>query len=92
MIKAALVNTQTNIVENIIIVDSINDSVDEGYLLVEIPIIQESIEYSQNEIELYDVLESIDPEFIRPLVYTEKEFPVYIGVTRWTEQDGLYNE
>ena len=86
-IKAAYINTTTGIVENIIIVKSLEDVIHDGYVLVEVPKIE--LEYSKDELDLYNFLESIDPDFIFP----EKikiEDSIHIGITKWSEQEGFY--
>lgn len=87
--KAALVNTLTNIVENIIIVDSLEDSVPENYKLVEVPLIE--IDYTQEEKDLYELLTQIDPDFVLPIkIKTERI--IQIGITKWDEQYGFFEE
>jgi hypothetical protein len=88
MIKAALVNKETELVENIIIVDTLEDVVPDGYVLVEI-YIQQVIEYTAEDNALYDILEEIDEDFTRPAKLTI-EYPVVIGQTKWNINDGFY--
>jgi hypothetical protein len=85
--KAALVNTQTGIVENIIIVDSLEDPVPAGYVLAEISLIE--IDYTDEEKQLYELLQEIDPEFVLPPKKTEEPI-VQIGITKWNKNDGFY--
>jgi hypothetical protein len=92
MIKAALVNVETELVENVIIVDTLEDVVPAGYILVEIPI--EIIEYTDEEKQLYDILEEIDKDFVRPPYSNAHvnviEMPVMIGQTKWNITEGFY--
>lgn len=88
--KAALVNTQTDIVENIIIVNSLEDPVESGYTLVEIPEVIE-IDYTQEEKDLYELLIQIDPEFVLPPKKTQ-EHVIMINSTKWNEQNGFFEE
>lgn len=85
--KAALVNTVTNIVESIIIVDSIDDIVPENYKLIEIPMVEKYT--SEEERQLYEVIKEIDPEY--PDIPKEERF-IDIGVTKWSEEKGFYEE
>jgi hypothetical protein len=87
MIKAALVNVETEIVENIIIVDTLEDVIPDGYTLVEIPI--QTIEYTDEENVLYNMIEEIDVNFIRPARLTV-EYPAIMGQTKWNINDGFY--
>lgn len=87
--KAALVNTQTDIVENIIIVNSSENPIPDGYKLVEISIIEP--DYTQDEKDLYELLIQIDPEFVLPLKKTQEPV-IMINSTKWNEQDGFFEE
>ena len=86
--KAALVNTQTNIVENIIVVGSTEDLVESGYKLVEIPF---EIDYTQDEKDLYELLIQIDPEFVLPPKKIQERV-IMINSTKWNEQNGFFEE
>jgi hypothetical protein len=86
-IKAAYINITTSIVENIIIVKSLEDINHEGYILVEIPKIE--IDYTNDEKELYEFLNSLDSDFIYP-EKNKVEKSVHIGLTKWNELDGFY--
>jgi hypothetical protein len=90
MIKAALVNVETELVENVIIVDTLEDVVPAGYTLVEIVRIE--IDFTDEEKQLYDILEEIDPDFIRPETssFVITETPIMIGQTKWNINDGFY--
>lgn len=87
--KAALVNTQTGIVENIIIVDSLEDPVESGYTLVEIPVFE--IDYAQDEKDLYELLIQIDPEFVLPPKKIQERV-IMINSTKWNEQNEFFEE
>jgi hypothetical protein len=90
MIKSALVNNETEIVENIIMVNTLEDSIPSGYILVAIPITDEVIEYKDEEKQLYDILEEIDSDFVRPPYSNIIETPVMIGKTKWNINEGFY--
>jgi hypothetical protein len=85
--KAALVNTLTNIVESIIIVNSIDDLVPENYKLLEIPMVD--IYTSEEERQLYEVIKEIDPDYIG---IPKGERFIDIGVTKWSSEKGFYEE
>jgi hypothetical protein len=87
--KAAYVNLQTNLVENLIMVNSLEDPVPEGYKLVEIPLIE--LDYSNEEQELYDMLLTVDPDFILP-EKQKQELSISINETKWTEELGFHEE
>lgn len=85
--KAAYVNKTTGIVENIIVVGSLEDPVDDEHVLAEIGEIE--IDYTQEEIDLYSLLQEIDPDFSFPLK-KKAEPTIVIGVTKWNSNDGFY--
>ena len=85
--KAAVINTSTNIVENIIIVDSMSDPVPDGYMLAEIDMI---------DVEIPDELKAIaekmkkkNPNYQLPDSRVER--PIHIGQTKWTVDLGFYD-
>lgn len=85
--KAAYVNKTTGIVENIIVVDSLEDSVDDEHVLAEIPMIE--VDYTEDELDLYNLLQQIDPEFVYPSK-KRVEPAIEIGVTKWNSNDEFY--
>ena len=85
--KAALVNTVTNIVESIIIVNSVDDVVPENYKLLEIPMID--MYTSEEERQLYEVIKEIDPDYTD---IPKGERFIDIGVTKWLSEKGFYEE
>ena len=87
-IKAALINIQTGIVENIIMVNSIEDPVNENYKLVEIYEIENTSTLTEEEKQLYSILKEIDPDFKLPMI----DCPVYINISKWSEEKGFYEE
>jgi len=87
--KAAYVNKATGLVENIIMVNSVNDPIDASHILVEIS--STEIDYTQEELELYDLLKQIDPEFVLPPKKIQ-ERGVMINSTKWNEQNGFFEE
>jgi hypothetical protein len=87
-IRAALVNTQTGVVENIIMVNSFEDAIDENYKLVEIYEIEVLNSLTEDEIQLYSILKEIDPDFKMPMMV----YPVNINETKWSEEKGFYEE
>lgn len=88
--KAALVNTNTGIVELVIIVNSLDDIVPENYILVDIPSV-EIYNGTSEEKQLFNILKEIDPEYVDSKSFTV-EMTVHPGVTRWSEEFGLYEE
>jgi hypothetical protein len=87
MIKAALVNNETEIVENIIIVNTLDDVVPAGYTLVEIVRIE--IDFTDEEKAVYDFLAEIDTEYVYPEKQMAEPF-VEISVTKWNETEGFH--
>jgi hypothetical protein len=87
MIKAALVNVETELVENVIIVDTLEDVVPAGYILVEVP--RTEIDFTEEEQELYDFLAEIDTEYVYPNKKIVEKY-VEISVTRWNETEGFH--
>lgn len=87
--KAAYVNKATDLVENIVIVNSVNDPVDEAHVLVEIPI--NEVDYTQEQINLYDFMKTFDSNFVYPEKRRIKsEISIEIGVTKWNPTNGFY--
>ena len=85
-IKAAYINISTGIVENIIILKSLEDTISQGYKAVEVP-----YEYEELDLEMYKLIQTIDPDYAMP----EKkkiQRPVHIGITKWDELNGFYEE
>lgn len=85
--KVAYINTTTSIVENIIIVKTLDDIVPKDYKIVEIPKFE--LDYIDEELELYNFLQSLDPEFIFP-DKKKIEKTINIGITKWSEKEGFY--
>lgn len=85
--KAAYVNKITEIVENIIMVNSLQDSVVEPYTLVEISPIE--IEYTQDELDMYDFIRQTDPNFVNP-AKKQIQPTIQIGVTKWNADNGFH--
>jgi len=86
MIKAVLVNIDIGIVENIIMVSSLEEFVPEGYKLVELP--KKNLEISEEDKILEEILKEIDPNYV--IQYSER--PIIIGVTKWNEEKGFYGD
>ena len=85
--KVAYVNLLTNIVESIIIVNSLEDTVPTVYKLVEIPLVE--IFASEEERQLYEIIKEIDPNY-SGIVKIERH--IDLGVTKWTEEREFYEE
>lgn len=85
-LKVALVNLTTGVVENLIMVKSLEDPIAEGYKLVEIPLIERF--FSEEESQLYAIIREIDPSFVIP----KQETPIHVGTTKWSEEKGFYEE
>jgi hypothetical protein len=88
MMRAAYVNLNTGIVQEIIIVNSLNDIVPENYKLVEIPLIE--VTSSEEEKQLFDIIKEIDPTFVDTI--PKEEIHINIGSTKWSEERGFYEE
>ena len=86
--KAALINLETGIVESVIVVNSIDDIVPEGYQLVETDKIENIINKTDEELALYEILKDLDPDY----KYDEIERPIHIGQTKWSVTQGFYEE
>ena len=87
--KAALVDVNSSIVTNIIMVDSLDDIAPEGFILV-------PMEYAQSDPDpendaLQAILLMIDPNHI-PVVKEPVERSVHIGITKWTAEKKFYDE
>lgn len=85
--RAALVNTTTNIVESIIIVNSLNDIVPQNYKLVEIPMVE--LFSSEEERQLYEIIKEIDPNYTE---VPKTERFIVLGTTKWIDEIGFYEE
>ena len=88
MMRAALVNLETSIVENIIVVNSVDDIVPKGYQLVETDKIENIINKTDEELALYEIIKDLDPDY----KYDEIERPIHIGQTKWSASRGFYEE
>jgi hypothetical protein len=86
IVKSALVDKNTNLVINIIMINDQEENFVEGYDVVPIPII--ALPYTPDEEELYSLLEQVDPTFVRPVSY--QEISVFPGITKWTSEDGFF--
>ena len=88
-IKAALVDVSTNIVASLIMVDSLADIVPEGFILA--PMEYASIAPDPEHDALQAILSMIDPNH-RPVVKEPIEYPVHIGITKWTAEKKFHDE
>lgn len=86
--KAALVNLETSIVESVIMVDSVDDPVPEGYKLVEVDMIVNNVGKTDEELALYEIIKDLDPDY----KYDEIERPIHNGQTKWSASRGFYEE
>lgn len=84
--KAAFVNTTTNVVESIIVVNSLDDIIPIGYKLVGIPMVDTFS--SEEERQLYEIIKEIDPNYTPP----KAERLIDLGITKWSEERGFYEE
>jgi hypothetical protein len=88
-IRAALINLSTNIVENILVVDTLEDNVPEGFILAPLEMVQE---FTSRELSaLQEILKAVDPDFKVPET-APIEHPINIGVTKWSEERKYYEE
>ena len=89
LIRASLVNTETNIVENIVMCRSLEDSVEEGYKLVPMEFITTSL---SPEIQgLVDILASVEANLDLPEPQ-KIERPIKIKETKWTQEKGYHED
>lgn len=86
IIKAAVVDRNTNLVVNVILVNDTEENYVEGCDVIPVPSIV--VSPTPDEEELYSLLEEVDPSFVRPLKY--EELTVIAGTTKWTEQQGFF--
>jgi hypothetical protein len=87
--KAALVDVTSNIVSSLIMVDSLSDIVPEGFILA-------PMEYAETVPDpehdaLQAILSMIDPTH-KPVVKEPIEYPVHIGITKWTAEKKFHEE
>lgn len=87
--KAALVDVNSNIVTSIIMVDSLGDSVPDGFVLA--PMEYAQIAPDPEHEALQAILSMIDPAY-KPVVKEPVERPVHIGITKWTAENKFYEE
>lgn len=87
-IEAVLVNTNTNIVEGIIAVNSLDDVVPEGYILLPVPI--EQVFKNEEEKELYLILKEIDSDFENPDICSKPRL-IHPWSTKWSLEQGFYD-
>lgn len=80
-IKVSLVNTTTNIVENIIMVTSLDDIPPQGYVIAPMEYIEQEVNPEKKK--LAQLLKEIDPTY-KDLDIEKTEVPIEIGVTKWT--------
>jgi hypothetical protein len=93
--KAALVDMQTGIVTNILMINSLTDPVLSGYKLVEITKVRDP-SYMSNDSDLEDEIKKLietmlddDPTYVPPTTIVIDK-TVMIGRTRWSEELGFY--
>lgn len=86
IIKAAVVDRNTNLVINLILVNDTEENYVEGCDVIPVPSI--IVPSTPDEDELYTLLEQVDPTFVRPVQY--QEISVNMGTTKWTEEQGFF--
>lgn len=84
--KAALVNKETQIVENVILVNSLDEPVDPSYDLIEVDMLKKDL--SAEDMELYEIIKELDPGYYIEKVLQERI--VHIGQTKWNATVGFY--
>jgi hypothetical protein len=85
----ALINNQTNFVENIVVIELDRDEPPIGYSFAEIPIIKK-FPTKQDE-ELYNMLREIDPNFVFERMY-EGPVDIIFNKTKWTQEKGFFED
>lgn len=89
MIKAALVNIETEIVENVIMVSTMEDIVPASYVLAPMEFYSEPV--SKELSALQTILKDIDPDF-KIKEPEAREVSINIGVTKWNSERKYYEE
>lgn len=87
--KASLVEKNTGIVVNVIMVDSLDDPVGEDYMLAPMQYIEHPVD--PEYVALVQILKEIDPDYIEP-EKIRTEVTINIGVTKWDEVNQRYYE
>jgi hypothetical protein len=93
MVKASLVNKKTNVVENVIMVNSLEDKVPEGFYLAPM-VTREMLPNLDKEYDaLQKILADIAPDYklptVDPIII---EVPIQIGLTKWNPVNKEYYE
>jgi hypothetical protein len=86
--KAALVNTETGFVENVIVVNSLDDEVQAGYVILPITVVDMSEDFTEEQLELIETIKQIDPDYKLPT----KEIVIELNKTKWSQERGFYSE
>lgn len=88
-IKVAMINLDTEIVENIILLTSMDDPAPENYKFVEVP--SKSDVDDEENLALQSILKDIDPNYVPPPIQMIERF-IKIGETKWNEEKGFYGD
>ena len=88
IVKAAMIDKNTNIVSNLIMINNEENNDVEGFYVVEIPF--SDAPFTKEESELYDLLKEVDPTYV-PII-SKIVLAVHMGSTKWTEQAGFFEE
>lgn len=87
--RVALVNNETGVVENLIVVIRNEDIPPDGYSFADLETIE--IPVNSEIAALENIIKEIDPEFevTKPII---SERPLNIGTTKWSKDRGFYEE
>ena len=84
-----MVKTATGVVENIIIVNSLNDTPPAGYRYAEMEIIETPIDPEVKALQ--DIIKEVDPLY-KAIEPTYHERPIKLKKTKWTSERGFYED
>jgi hypothetical protein len=90
-IRVALVNLNTSIVDSIIIVNSLEDIVPDGFKIVEIPLVNICYSSTEEEKQLFEIIREIDPDYFESTKFKTEKL-IYPGISKWSEELGFYED
>jgi hypothetical protein len=89
LIKTACINLQTNIVENIIMINDGDTHVEpDGYIHIPVPKIPVSTTLSPEQQAINEILKQLNPDYVETQEFIEMS--IITGQTKWSEDKGFY--
>lgn len=88
IIKAALIQNETSLVINTIMINDQDNNFMEGHTIVPIP--QVVVPNTPEEDEFYTLIKQVDPDFVIPV--KTQELLLNPGTTKWNENRGFFDE